>query len=144
MEDIDTLNVRSKMSMLDLREAMTCDVINNFLRTLRESDFYIEHIYTRGGCYQLYKILKTLWPEAQPYALGKGKGMAHVATKICGLLWDISGEVMDGDNEFHPMTHEEMTIAEEWSFAANNDLYLGECPVCGQPITIDRKKLLNK
>ena len=98
--DGDTVDVRSKMSMPDLREAMTCDVINNFLWALRESDFYIEHIYTRGGCYQLYKILKTLWPEAQPYALGAGKEMAHVATRICGLLWDIDGEVMDGDNEF--------------------------------------------
>lgn len=140
--DGDTIDLRSKMSMPDLREAMTCDIISSFLRVLRDSDFFIRYIYTRGGCYQLYKVLRVLWPDAQPYALGCGKEMMHVATRICGLLWDIDGEVKDGDNEFHPMTPDEIAIAEEWSFAANNDLYFGECPVCEQPIKIDRKKLL--
>lgn len=143
LTDLDTLNVRDKATVPGLGEAMQCDIINDFLKTLRESDFFIRYIYTRGGCYQLYKILKVLWPEAEPFALGKGNSMAHVATKISGLLWDIDGEVMDADGEFHPMTDEEIKIAETWSFAANNDLYLGDCPYCEQPIMIDRKKLLN-
>jgi hypothetical protein len=45
-------------------------------------------------------------------------------------------------DEFLPLTDEQRKECETWSFAANNDLYLGECPVCGQPITIDRKKLI--
>ena len=40
------------------------DKILSFLKALRESDFFIEYIYTRGGCYQLYKVLKSLWPSA--------------------------------------------------------------------------------
>lgn len=143
LSDTDALNVREKATVPSLQEAFQCDIVNNFLKALRESDFFIRHIYTRGGCYQLYKILKTLWPEAQPYALGSWDGMSHVATKICGLLWDIDGEVMDGDGEFHLMEPKEMEMAEEWSFSANNDLYLGECPVCKEPIRIDRKKLIN-
>ena len=144
LTDLDTLNVREKMTVPSLQEAFQCDIINDFLKALRESDFFIRHIYTRGGCYKLYKILKVLWPEAEPFALGDGNSMAHVATRISGLLWDINGEVMDGDGEFHPMTDAEIKIAETWSFAANNDLYLGECPVCEEPIRIDRKKLLEK
>ena len=111
-----------------------------FLKALRESDMFIEHIYSYGGCYQLYKILKTIYPSAFPYHLAMG----HVATMIEGTLYDIFGIVRDGDNDFKPMTEQEMKEAESWSFAGNNDLYLGECPVCEQPITIDRDKLVKE
>ena len=113
--------------------------ILSFLKALRESDFYIPYIYTCGGCYQLYKVLKTIFPTAQPYL---GVYCAHVITEIDGVFYDISGELKISDEEFLPLTDEEEQECKTWSFAANNDLYLGECPVCGQPITIDRKKLI--
>ena len=111
-----------------------------FLTALRESDFFIEGIYTHGGCFQLYKVLKTIYPSAKPYHIG----MCHVATMIEGVLYDINGIVKDGDNDFQLMTDEQIKEAEKWSFAANNDLYLGECPVCEQPIIIDREKLIKQ
>lgn len=117
------------------------EMVDAFLQAMRESDFYIKFIYTEGGCFQLYKILKVLFPDAEPYMLGNG---THVATMIGGKLWDIYGEVKDGDGDFCKMTEAQMQDAEKWSFAANNDLYLGECPICGHPITIDRAKLINK
>jgi len=114
------------------------DKILSFLKVLKESDFFIEYIYTRGGCYQLYKVLKSLWPSAQPYL---GVHMAHVITKIGDCYFDINGEVkIDGD--FLPMTDEEEREVATWSFAENNELYLGHCPVCDEPITIDRNNLI--
>lgn len=114
------------------------DKVLSFLKALKDSDFFVEHIYTCGGCYQLYKVLKTLYPQAVPY---RCTYMAHVITKIDDFFYDIGGEVkVDGD--FLRMTEEEKKAAEGWSFAANNDLYLGHCPVCDEPITIDRDKLI--
>ena len=113
--------------------------IISFLKALKDSDFFIEYIYTRGGCYQLYKVLKSLWPSAQPYL---GVHMAHVITKIGDCYFDIHGEVkIDGD--FLPLTEEEEKEVATWSFAGNNELYLGHCPVCDEPITIDRSKLIS-
>lgn len=113
--------------------------ILKFLKALKDSDYFIQHIYTQGGCYQLYKILKTLWPQAKPYS---NTYMAHVATMIDGVLYDIHGRIKSCDpNEFILMSKEQMEEAESWSFAKNNDLYYGECPVCGEPIRLDRSKL---
>jgi len=113
--------------------------VEKFLSTLKWSDFFIEHIYTRGGCYQLYKVLKVIFPEAVPYFDG-----AHVATLIDSKLWDINGIVKDDCNNFRAMTEEQEKEAEKWSFAANNDLYYGECPICEEPIRIDRSKLIKQ
>lgn len=115
-----------------------------FLKTLRESDFFIESIYTRGGCYQLYKILKVLFPEAKPY-VRNFTTFPHVATLIEDSLYDINGFIgfiEDYNTTFFLMTEEQQLIAEDWSFAGNNDLYYGECPSCGEPIRIDRNKLI--
>lgn len=114
--------------------------ILSFLKALKDSDFFIEYIYTRGGCYQLYNVLKSLWPSAQPYL---GVHMAHVITKIGDCYFDIHGEVkIDGD--FLLLTEEEEKEVATWSFAGNNELYLGHCPVCDEPITIDRTKLIKQ
>lgn len=114
--------------------------IESFLKALRESDFFIEHIYLNGGCYQLYKVIKTVFPDAKPYM---STYFAHVCTMVDGKLYDITGRVkVANKNEFRLMTDEEMKEAETWSFAKNNDLYYGECPVCGEPIRIDREKLI--
>lgn len=114
---------------------------SKFLKALRESDFFIESIYMHGGCYQLYKILKTIFPSAKPYI---NSSMPHVATLVHGTLYDINGRIRPSEEKkFKPMTIEDMTEAEKWSFAGNNDLYYGECPNCGEPIKIDRQKLIS-
>lgn len=112
--------------------------IEKFLEVLRNSDFFIREIYTHGGCYQLYKVLKVLFPDAMAYTID----MRHVATMIDGELWDIDGVVHEDEERYFPMSEQEMKVAENWSFAKNNDLYYGECPVCEEPIRIDRSKLI--
>lgn len=36
-----------------------------FIDRLRQSDSYIKVIYTEGGCFQFFKILKSLYPSAK-------------------------------------------------------------------------------
>lgn len=110
-----------------------------FLQVLRNSSIFIEHIYMNGGCYQLYKILKSVFPNAKPYISGY-PGCAHIATMIDGRLYDIGGEYKTFDG-FEPLSPEIEEEAEEWRFEAMNDLYYGECENCGEPVRIDRSKI---
>jgi len=49
-------------------------------------------------------------------------------------LYDINGVVQQ--EIWTPMTQEDIWEAEKWSFAKHNWLSLGECPHCGEEITI--------
>ncbi len=62
-----------------------------FITAIRESFFGAELIYTRGSCYQFYKILKVVFPNAVAYYDSN-----HVITRICNKYYDITGEVKIG------------------------------------------------
>lgn len=62
--------------------------ILNLIKTVRESFIGAETVYTRGSCYQFFKILKSVFPEAEAYY-----NQSHVITKIGGSFYDITGEV---------------------------------------------------
>ena len=100
------------------------DIIN----VMRNSDSYIEDIYLNGGCYQFYKILKTIFPGAQPYI---NERKDHIATLIDNNLYDITGKV---EGVFSELTKNEETNCEKWSFAENYWLYK-ECPHCEEYVT---------
>ena len=108
----------------------------DILKAIRESSIFQEHIFMNGGCYQLYQILKAIFPEANPYIAGY-PGCAHIATLINGKLYDIGGCYNSMIN-FIPLSAEIEEKAREWRFEAMNELYYGECEVCGEPIKIDR------
>lgn len=52
----------------------------------------MRQIFTRGGCYRFYQILKDRFPEAEAYEI-----QGHCVTKIAGRFWDITGALPDGD-----------------------------------------------
>lgn len=107
--------------------------IENVIKTLRESDPYIETIFTQGGCYAFHLFLKSLYPHAKPM-LSEDK--EHVVSLIHGDYYDITGRV----NEFYdPMTQEEIQVAETWSFSRTQFLSLGECPNCEEPLLITQQ-----
>lgn len=60
-----------------------------FIRSLRESFNGSKTVYTEGSCYQLYLILKGLYPEAEAYYDDIN---GHVYTKIDSKFYDIYGE----------------------------------------------------
>lgn len=62
-----------------------------------------EDVYTKGSCYQLYLILKTVFPQAKQWVIDSP---LHVVTEIDGKFYDIHGELAisgvndDGDDGF--------------------------------------------
>jgi hypothetical protein len=95
---------------------------------LRTSDPYIATIYTKGGCYRLHLMLKQIWPDALPVINATGD---HVGSLIGGEVYDINGVA---DWSYRAMDDDDIAKAEQWSFAKNSMLQIGECPVCEEPI----------
>lgn len=102
----------------------------NFIKTLAKSDKYIEVIFMNGGCYQFYKVLKTVFPGSKPY-INVEKN--HVVTKIDGEFYDISGHVK---GEFYPLHDKaEIEMCKRWGFS--KDYYLTkQCLYCEEPVPI--------
>lgn len=100
----------------------------NLINALRESDFYIEYLYTHGSCYQFFIFLRKIYPTAEPYI---SSDEAHVASMIDNELYDINGIVTE--KGFRPMTKKDISFAENWSFRKNHLIKITECPNCEEP-----------
>lgn len=62
--------------------------ILELIRSIRESFPQAAHVYTHGGCYRFFLILKQVYPEADAYYDSN-----HVITRIGDRYYDITGEV---------------------------------------------------
>ena len=104
--------------------------ILSFIDELRNTDRYIHHIYSKGGCYKFHILLSKLYKNTIPYTNGK-----HIITRHKGKFYDIYGEVdcLDG---FRKLTIEDIPVVSKWSFYMNNLLVLEDCPHCDEPIII--------
>jgi hypothetical protein len=109
--------------------------IETFIDELRNTDLYIRHIYTEGGCYKFHILLSKLFRGSIPY-ISQHKN--HIITKYKKKYYDINGEV-DNLDGYTLLTIEEKLIVERWSFHKNNLLQLTECPVCDEPIVYEEK-----
>lgn len=78
-----------------------CNIIKTIVNSRQHNDFY----YQNGGCFEFYKILKSIYPHARPVWY---KFPDHVATNINGNIYDSTG-CIGGE-----MTDKEMTKAEDW------------------------------
>lgn len=106
--------------------------VQRIIKSLNESDVYIEHIFMRGGCYKLFLFLQTIYPEAEPYI---HQNKDHVVTKLFGRLFDIRGIIETKfESLYSPMDSDDVEMANSWSFSRNQVLQLCECPQCGEPI----------
>jgi len=105
--------------------------VEMIISALRNSDRYIESIYSQGGCYQFYKFLKALCPQGVPLINIKKD---HIITEIDGYYYDIIG-LVDGDG-FIPMTFADVEEAKTWSFSRSMAMSIGECQHCEEPILI--------
>lgn len=73
-----------------------------FIEILRNARPDNLHYFMNGGCWEMFRILRSVWPEAQPfYTWEEIKG--HIATKIGNSLYDIRGKVKYL-NLYKPMT----------------------------------------
>lgn len=107
--------------------------LEDIISALRDSDLYIKHIFTQGGCYKFFLFIKTIYPDAEPYIDTNNKD--HVVVKLFGRMFDIRGILRKELESFYSkMSDEDIKIAESWSFSKNQALQLRECPHCGEPI----------
>jgi len=109
--------------------------LETFIEELRNTDLYIQHIYTQGGCYKFHMLLSKMYKNCIPY-ISQHKN--HIITKYKKKYYDINGEV-DNLDGYTLLTIEEKLIVERWSFHKNNLLQLTECPVCDEPIVYEEK-----
>ena len=105
--------------------------ILKLITALRNTDSYIEDIFTRGSCYRFHLFLKELFPECEPCMT---RDREHVVTLYKGSYYDITGLVAGKDCS--PFKYLDKTVAENWSFRKNMSLQVNECPVCEEPIVI--------
>jgi len=87
-----------------------------------------EYIYKNGSCYQLYKILESVFPNAKPYYKDD-----HVVTKINGKYYDITGLVSDNYEPYDYKVHR----CHISNFSLKDSFV--ECQYCGHPVVCDFK-----
>ena len=56
---------------------------------LRDSFDGAEHVYKCGSCYQLFLVLRTVWPDAEPWY---DHVAGHIYTRIGRHWYDIDGK----------------------------------------------------
>ena len=66
------------------------DYIASIIKSIRESRKDNGFYYQNGGCFEFYKILKSIFPTTQPFWV---KYPDHVGALINGTLYDINGKV---------------------------------------------------
>lgn len=101
----------------------------DLINALRESDSYIDVIYTNGSCYRFFVMVKKLYPDAIPML---NKDMNHIGILLDGKIYDINGEVKEPE-DFYYMNEQEIEMVEKWGFFENNYLTLS-CPHCGEDV----------
>lgn len=75
---------------------MKKDVLR-FISIMRDSFIGSQQVYTEGSCFHFYRILKEVFPRAEPFY-----NNGHVITYIDGSYYDITGEVLPDMNRIEP------------------------------------------
>lgn len=107
--------------------------IEQFIDELRNSDFYIQFLFTQGSCYKLFNLLNKMFDDCTPYI---NLDITHVVTKHNDNLYDIYGKV-DNMDDYKPMTEDDIKLSETWEFRKNWMLKIAECPYCDEPMVFD-------
>lgn len=86
------------------------DKIVSFIKEIYNANPIMKDIFLYGSCYNLYHILKKVYPNAICYYSQKH---GHAITNIDGLFYDITGMVKDTDSYDH--------IDSIWSYKYKTD-----------------------
>ena len=84
MEELIVVNGLNQENIKNKME----EKVLEFITTIRASFGASIATYTHGNCYQLYEILKVVFPNSEPFSDGCG----HVYTKIDDNFYDIRGK----------------------------------------------------
>lgn len=71
------------------------DKVLNFIKEFKGNDIQniiMTELFTKGNCYQFYKILKSVFNKAEAYFIGQNEcEWEHIITKINNKYYDING-----------------------------------------------------
>lgn len=76
--------------------------ILKFIEVMRNARPDNGHYFMNGGCWEFFRVLRSVFPEAQPYHTWTDL-RGHVATKIGDHLYDIRGRIRR-PSLYEPMT----------------------------------------
>ena len=96
----------------------------SIITAIRESFGSSIAVYTCGNCYQLYEILKTIFPESEAYDIG-----GHVWTKIDNNFYDIRGKQIHKGGMLEPIVREERIKSlsqNKWTDERRKEYGMGE------------------
>ena len=131
-QDIENIIEKDVISVGNVIKLLLSSMdILNFIQELNNSDGYIRHIYTKGGCYKFHILLSKMYNNCTPYISGTND---HIITRYRGKFYDING-VVDNLNGYRKLSIHEIPMVNNWSFHRNNLLVLEECPNCEEPLT---------
>lgn len=86
--------------------------ILRFLAALRGAHPDTVALFTEGACYELWKIMRVIWPEAVPmYSQQEG----HVYIEIDGRLYDIRGLHLRAPADLRPLDHNNVDRPHRWA-----------------------------
>ena len=90
----------------------------DLITAIRNSFPGAELVYTRGACFEFYKILKASFPQAVPYY---DEVEGHVYTEIDGKFYDIKGRAYLQADKLSCMLHDQrlMRSAHRWMPSSN-------------------------
>lgn len=85
-------------------------MILEFLKELKYSYYLNAKIYTEGSCFRLYRILKAIYPQANPYY---SHIEGHWITEIDGKYYDINGEINKdfAENKEYKIVKDEISLS---------------------------------
>jgi len=107
--------------------------IERFLARLRDVHPIMLYIYQRGGCYELFLMLREIWPEAEAwYAEAEG----HIYTKIGNHWYDIRGQHVAVKDKIHfgPLEVHRQHGAFSWKKTIHVDHYIDGLDPAFEPI----------
>ncbi len=82
---------------------MTAETFRRVTTILRETHPTMRHIFTSGGCFELYRMLHTINPAADCYYDGP---KAHVMTRLGNTYFDIDGPCITPPGSLQPLNNE--------------------------------------
>ena len=82
-----------------------------FLDMLRAAHPDMQWMFTHGQCYNLWRIVRTVFPEANClYSTEEG----HVYIEYQGQLYDIRGKHVRGPKDLKPLDHQKRDKPHRW------------------------------
>lgn len=87
------------------------ETIERFLAALRQFHPDMEFMFRHGGCYHLFVILRTLWPQAELWYVDNP---GHVWTRIDRRFYDIRGGRSRKPAGARPATFRDLGRPDRW------------------------------